>query len=60
MPEKPLTVATYAAGASLAAITLVYVFGPTFFLDEDAAGSKKKGVVGLSNAPDCRTCAYIS
>jgi ubiquitin carboxyl-terminal hydrolase 16 len=54
MPEKPLTVATYAAGASLAAITLVYVFGPTFFLDEDAAGSKKKGVVGLSNAAnDC-------
>lgn len=54
MPEKPLTIATYAAGASLAAITLVYVFGPTFFLDEDAASSKKKGVVGLSNAAnDC-------
>lgn len=54
MPEKPLTIATYAAGASLAAITLVYVFGPTFFLDDDAASSKKKGVVGLSNAAnDC-------
>lgn len=58
MPEKPLTVATYAAGASLAAITLVYVFGPTFFLDDEAANSskssRKKGVVGLVNpANDC-------
>ncbi|KAF2712269.1 cysteine proteinase [Pleomassaria siparia CBS 279.74] len=54
MPEKPLTIATYAAGASLAAITLVYVFGPTFFLDDEASGTRKKGVVGLSNAAnDC-------
>lgn len=54
MPEKPLTIATYAAGASLAAITLVYVFGPTFFIDEDASSGKKKSVVGLSNAAnDC-------
>ncbi|KAL6169610.1 hypothetical protein ACJQWK_04622 [Exserohilum turcicum] len=53
MPEKPLTIATYAAGASLAAITLVYVFGPTYFLDDDAT-TKKKGVVGLTNAAnDC-------
>jgi ubiquitin carboxyl-terminal hydrolase 16 len=54
MPEKPLTIATYAAGASLAAITLVYVFGPTFFIDEDSGNGKKKSVVGLSNAAnDC-------
>jgi ubiquitin carboxyl-terminal hydrolase 16 len=58
MPERPLTIATYAAGASLAAITLVYVFGPTFFLDDEAANSsrssRKKGVVGLYNpANDC-------
>ena len=57
MPEKPLTIATYAAGASLAAITLVYVFGPTFFIDGEAANSastRKKGVVGLVNpANDC-------
>jgi ubiquitin carboxyl-terminal hydrolase 16 len=54
MPEKPLTIATYAAGASLAAVTLVYVFGPTFFLDDDAASGRKKGVVGLTNtANDC-------
>jgi ubiquitin carboxyl-terminal hydrolase 16 len=54
MPEKPLTVATYAAGASLAAITLVYVFGPTFFIDDEASNTKKKSVVGLSNAAnDC-------
>lgn len=58
MPERPLTIATYAAGASLAAVTLVYCFGPTFFLDDDAANSskssRKKGVVGLVNpANDC-------
>lgn len=55
MPERPLTIATYAAGASLAAITLVYVFGPTFLLDGDSpTASNKKGVVGLTNpANDC-------
>lgn len=64
MPEKPLTVAAYAAGASLAAATLIYVFAPTFFLDSDVSGSssfltggsssRKKGVVGLVNpANDC-------
>jgi ubiquitin carboxyl-terminal hydrolase 16 len=61
MPDKTLRVVTYAAGASLAAITLIYVFGPTYFLDSDASGSargtfsnRKKGVVGLSNpANDC-------
>ncbi|KAF2006998.1 cysteine proteinase, partial [Amniculicola lignicola CBS 123094] len=52
--EKPLTIAAYAAGASLAAVTLVYVFGPTFFLDDDASSSRKKGAVGLANhANDC-------
>jgi ubiquitin carboxyl-terminal hydrolase 16 len=64
MPDKTLTVATYAAGASLAAITLIYVFGPTYLLDSNPSGSagglpglssnRKKGVVGLSNpANDC-------
>ncbi|GAM87964.1 hypothetical protein ANO11243_059930 [Dothideomycetidae sp. 11243] len=58
MPDRPLQIAAYAAGASLAAATLVYVFGPTFFLDDDAAhsskSSRKRGVVGLSNpANDC-------
>ncbi|CAJ2513142.1 Uu.00g012610.m01.CDS01 [Anthostomella pinea] len=58
MPEKPLTVATYAAGASLAAITLVYVFAPTYLIDGDSssisASARKKGVVGLQNpANDC-------
>ncbi|KAK4183312.1 putative ubiquitin carboxyl-terminal hydrolase 16 [Podospora australis] len=56
MPDKTLTVATYAAGASLAAITLIYVFGPTYFLDHGPAASsnRRKGVVGLSNpANDC-------
>lgn len=57
MPEKPLTIATYAAGASLAAITLVYVFAPTFFIDGDQHGNpsaRKPLAVGLSNpANDC-------
>lgn len=65
MPEKPLTVAAYAAGASLAAATLVYVFAPTYFLDNEpsggpsasnllSGGSRKKTCVGLVNpANDC-------
>ncbi|KAK3382000.1 hypothetical protein B0H63DRAFT_477092 [Podospora didyma] len=61
MPDRSLTVATYAAGASLAAITLIYVFGPTYFLDSDPSATsgsvfspRKNGVVGLSNpANDC-------
>ncbi|KAK4128283.1 cysteine proteinase [Parathielavia appendiculata] len=61
MPDKTLRVVTYAAGASLAAITLIYVFGPTYFLDNDDSSSSRgtfsnrnKGVVGLSNpANDC-------
>ena len=56
MPDKPATVAAYAAGASLAAIALCYVFGPNFTLDsDDSSGSgRKKAIVGLSNpANDC-------
>ncbi|KAF3483819.1 uncharacterized protein GIQ15_03143 [Arthroderma uncinatum] len=56
MPEKPATIAAYAAGASLAAITLFYVFGPNFTIDGDDSNisGRKKGVVGLSNpANDC-------
>ncbi|KAL2020150.1 hypothetical protein VTK56DRAFT_8674 [Thermocarpiscus australiensis] len=61
MRDKTLTVVTYAAGASLAAVALIYVFGPTYFLDgypsNSASGgfsTRKKSVVGLSNpANDC-------
>ncbi|QIW94931.1 hypothetical protein AMS68_000449 [Peltaster fructicola] len=57
MPEKSLTIAAYAAGASLAAATLVYVFGPTFFLDEvdaSANSDRKRIAIGLTNpANDC-------
>lgn len=57
MPDKQLTVVTYAAGASLAAIALVYVFAPTFLIDgegDNSASMRKKGVVGLqNNANDC-------
>lgn len=57
MPDKPLTVLTYAASASLAAVALVYFFNPNYVIDGDtssSASSRKKGVVGLSNpANDC-------
>ncbi|ESZ96449.1 hypothetical protein SBOR_3181 [Sclerotinia borealis F-4128] len=56
MPDKQFTTLTYAAGASLAAITLVYVFAPTFLMDEQngSSNTRKKGVVGLvNNANDC-------
>ena len=54
MPERPAVV-SYAAGASLAAVALIYVFGPTFALDSgDASSNKKKTIVGLRNqANDC-------
>lgn len=57
MPEKPATVAAYAAGASLAAVALFYVFGPNFTIDGDESttnNGRKKSIVGLSNpANDC-------
>lgn len=58
MPDKPLTVITYAASASLAAIALVYFFNPNYLIDGESSSSsastRKKGVVGLSNpANDC-------
>jgi ubiquitin carboxyl-terminal hydrolase 16 len=58
MPDKSVTVAAYAAGASLAAITFFYVFSPTFFIDGEnsfnTSSGRKRGVVGLSNpANDC-------
>ncbi|KAF5655742.1 ubiquitin carboxyl-terminal hydrolase 16, partial [Fusarium heterosporum] len=54
MPEKSASVVSYAAGASLAAAALIYVFAPNFSIDHDAASSKKKSIVGLRNqANDC-------
>lgn len=58
MPDKPFTVISYAASASLAAIALIYFFNPNQLLDGDAstssASTRKKGIVGLSNpANDC-------
>ncbi|MCJ1473862.1 hypothetical protein MMC13_002515 [Lambiella insularis] len=58
MPDKPLTVITYAASASLAAIALVYFFNPNYLIDGESSSSSAstriKGVVGLSNpANDC-------
>ncbi|TVY46204.1 Ubiquitin carboxyl-terminal hydrolase [Lachnellula occidentalis] len=58
MPEQTHTIAKYAVATSLAAITLIYVFQPTFSIDSEStstsASSRKRGVVGLSNpANDC-------
>ncbi|MCJ1228457.1 hypothetical protein MMC12_005118 [Toensbergia leucococca] len=58
MPDKPLTVITYAASASLAAVALVYFFNPNYLIDGESstisASTRKKGIVGLSNpANDC-------
>ncbi|MCJ1403108.1 hypothetical protein MMC11_006331 [Xylographa trunciseda] len=58
MPDKPFTVITYAASASLAAIALVYFFNPNYLIDGESSASsastRKKGIVGLSNpANDC-------
>ncbi|KAL8667341.1 MAG: hypothetical protein Q9168_007290 [Polycauliona sp. 1 TL-2023] len=58
MPDKPLTVLTYAASASLAAVALVYLFSPNQLIDGDSsntsASNRKKGIVGLVNpANDC-------
>ncbi|KAA8646276.1 hypothetical protein EYZ11_000611 [Aspergillus tanneri] len=56
MQEKPSTVAAYAAGASLAAVALFYVFGPNYTIDGDESNdsNRKKSIVGLSNpANDC-------
>ena len=58
MPDKSLTVVTYAASASLAAIALVYFFNPNYMIDGEpssaSASTRKKGVVGLFNpANDC-------
>ena len=58
MPDKPFTVISYAASASLAAIALIYFFNPNQLLDGDSstssASTRKKGIVGLSNpANDC-------
>ncbi|KAM4055012.1 ubiquitin carboxyl-terminal hydrolase [Hirsutella rhossiliensis] len=55
MPERSATVVSYAAGASLAAVALIYVFGPTFTIDHDSGNSSRKTtIVGLRNqANDC-------
>ncbi|KAI4167864.1 MAG: hypothetical protein LQ343_006878 [Gyalolechia ehrenbergii] len=58
MPDKPLTVLTYAASASLAAVALVYFFNPNQLIEGDSftssANRRKKGIVGLVNpANDC-------
>lgn len=58
MPDKPLTVLTYAASASLAAVAFVYFFNPNQFIDGESSTSspstRKKGIIGLVNpANDC-------
>lgn len=53
--SKNSSVITYAAGAGLAAIALVYVFGPTYLIDESPNGTRRSShAVGLRNVGnDC-------
>ena len=54
MPDRSSSVVSYAAGASLAAVALIYVFGPTFTIDNEAGSSRRRTIVGLRNqANDC-------
>ncbi|CAM1506679.1 Fc.00g063200.m01.CDS01 [Cosmosporella sp. VM-42] len=54
MPDKSASVVSYAAGASLAAAALIYVFAPTFAIDHEGTNSRKKSIIGLRNqANDC-------
>lgn len=53
MSKQNLSTVTYAAGAGLAAIALVYVFAPTYIIDE-ASSPRKPHAVGLRNiGNDC-------
>lgn len=52
MSKQNLSTVTYAAGAGLAAIALVYVFAPTYLIDETSP--RKPHAVGLRNiGNDC-------
>ena len=51
--KQTLSTVTYAAGAGLAALALVYVFAPTYIIDE-ASSPRKPHAVGLRNiGNDC-------
>lgn len=53
MSKQNLSTVTYAAGAGLAAIALVYVFAPTYVIDESSS-PRKPHAVGLRNiGNDC-------
>lgn len=55
MQDKNTTIALYAAGAALAALSIAYIFGPSIFPDDAGyQDARLGGVVGLSNpANDC-------
>jgi ubiquitin carboxyl-terminal hydrolase 16 len=59
MPERPLAIASYALGASLCAISLLYVFGPTFAFDADTASTSKRRIVGLENPANICFCNSV-
>ncbi|KAF2663093.1 cysteine proteinase [Microthyrium microscopicum] len=59
MPERQLSIATYAVGASLCAISLLYVFGPGFAFDGDASSGHKRRIVGLENPANMCFCNSV-
>jgi ubiquitin carboxyl-terminal hydrolase 16 len=59
MPERQLTIATYAVGASLCAISLLYVFGPNFPFEGADSLSEKRRIVGLHNPHNLCFCNSV-
>ena len=60
MQEKPTTVAAYAAGASLAAVALFYVFGPNYTIDGDESNdSNRKKSIGAAGVSRVRGSASL-
>jgi ubiquitin carboxyl-terminal hydrolase 16 len=59
MPERPLAIASYALGASLCAISLLYVFGPSFAFDAEVGSTTKRRIVGLENPANICFCNSV-
>jgi ubiquitin carboxyl-terminal hydrolase 16 len=59
MPDKQLTIASYALGASLCAISLLYVFGPSFAFEGDTGTGTKRRIVGLENPANICFCNSV-
>jgi ubiquitin carboxyl-terminal hydrolase 16 len=59
MPERQLSIAAYTVGASLCAISLLYVFGPGFAFDNNDLSSSRRRIVGLQNPHNLCFCNSV-